>query len=164
MYNITYSNNLIEDCIYSIEYFNGDAVGGKALRDGKNYKIVGNILRRAGYGFGNQRPDGNQSSHIKGWTSRNEYEKGTYTIENNIFDRGMWSLVESRATYDAWCPLYNNNTFVQWIDGPIGYNRGGVKMNFDDLADITIRLDLGDANAKVYWLPASYKHQGFLTR
>ena len=50
------------------------------------------------------------------------------------------------------------------MDGPIGFNRGGVKMNFDDLADITIRLDLGDANAKVYWLPASYKHQGFLTR
>ncbi len=164
MYNITYSNNLIEDCIYSIEYFNGDAADGKALRDGRNYKITGNIMRRAGYGFGNQRPDGNASSHIKGWTSRNEYEKGTYVIENNIFDRGMWSLIESRATYDAWCPIYKNNTFVQWINGPIGYNKGGVKMTFDTLADITVKLDLGDTDAKVYWLPESYKHQGFLTR
>ncbi len=164
MYNITYSNNLIEDCIYSIEYFNGDAVGGTAIRDGKNYKVIGNILRRAGYGFGNQRPDGNASSHLKGWTSRNEYEKGSYIIENNIFDRGMWSLVQTQATYDAWCPLYDNNTFIQWIDGPIGFNRGGVKMNFDSLADITLKLDLGDKNAKVYWLPASYKHQGFLSR
>ncbi len=164
MYNVTYSNNLIEDCIYSIEYFNGDSVDGKALRDGKNYKIIGNIMRRAGYGFGNQRPNGNQSSHIKGWTSRNEYEKGSYIIENNIFDRGMWSLVESRATYDAWCPIYKNNTFVQWIDGPIGYHTGGVRHVFDDLADITINLELGDKEAKVYWLPASYAHDGFLSR
>ena len=76
----------------------------------------------------------------------------------------MWSLVQSTATYDAWCPIYKNNTFIQWIDGPIGYHKGGVKYTFDSLADITIKLDLGDADAKVYWLPATYKHQGFLTR
>ncbi|MBR5307489.1 MAG: S-layer homology domain-containing protein [Clostridia bacterium] len=166
MYNVTYSNNLIEDCIYSIEYFNGESVDGKALRDGKNFKIIGNLMRRAGYGFGNQRPDSNVSSHIKGWTSRNEYEKGTYIIEGNIFDRGMWSLVQSTAAHDAWCPIYKDNVYVQWIDGPIGYNKGGVKHVFNNLADITIKLELGDTNAQVYWVPANetYKHQGFLSR
>ncbi len=163
MYNVTYSNNIIEDCIYSIEYFNGDGSSIYTIRDGKNYKIVGNILRRAGYGFGNQRPDGNASSHLKGWTSRNEYEKGTYRIENNIFDRGMWSLVQTQASYKAWLPVYDGNTYVQFIGGPIGYHTGP-KLEFDVVADMTIKAQLGDKNATVYFLPAEYAYQGDLTR
>lgn len=162
MYNITYSNNIIEDCIYSIEYFNGEGAAN-AIRDGKNYKITGNILRRAGYGFGNQRPNGHASSHLKGWTSRNEYEKGTYRIENNIFDRGMWSLVQTQASHKAWLPIYDGNTYVQFIDGPIGYHSGH-KLDFDVVADMTIKAQLGDKNATVYFLPAEYAYQGALTR
>ena len=90
---------------------------GKAVRDGKNLLIKDNILRRAGYGWGNQRPDKNESAHIKSWNMRNEYTKGTYIIENNVFDRSSWRLTQTLATYDAWCPIYRNNTYVQYIDG-----------------------------------------------
>ncbi len=48
MYNITYSNNIIEDCVYNIEYFNGDGANSDVIRDGKNFYITGNILRRSG--------------------------------------------------------------------------------------------------------------------
>jgi len=78
MYNIIYSDNIIEDCIYSIEYFNGASDNDIALRDGRDLTISGNILRRAGYGWGNQRPDSNTCAHIKSWAHSNEYEPGTF--------------------------------------------------------------------------------------
>ncbi len=163
MYNITYTNNIIEDCVYNIEYFNGDADNGKALRDGKNLLIKDNILRRAGYGWGNQRPDKNECAHIKSWTMRNEYEKGTYIIENNIFDRSSWKLVQTVAAYDAWCPIYRNNTYIQVIDKGLSEYKG-LNLAFDCYAEIVIKTDMEDKTAKVYFLPESYTHRGFLTR
>ncbi|MBR5307859.1 MAG: S-layer homology domain-containing protein [Clostridia bacterium] len=163
MYNIVYSNNLIEDCIYSIEYFNSDPASGKALRDGKNFVIKDNVMRRAGYGWGNQRPDSNVSSHVKGWSSRNEYEKGTYIISDNIFDRCSWKMFQTTATYAAWCPIYRDNTYVQYIGGGFAEHKD-LSITFDSFADAVIKNDLGDAGAKVYFLPESYKHDGFLTR
>jgi len=163
MYNATYSNNLIEDCIYNIEYFTGYADDDNTVRDGKNFLIKNNILRRSGYGWGNQRPDGNTSAHIKSWSHRNEYEKGTYIIENNIFDRGSWKLLETTASFAAWCPIYRNNTYVQVIDEGLA-NHAALKLKFDCFAEESIKYDLKDEGAKVYFLPTSYKHTGFLTR
>ena len=162
-YNILYADNVIEDCVYNIEYFGGQGANDNVVRDGKNFVIKNNILRRAGYGWGNQRPDSNTCANIKSWTHRNEYEKGTYTIENNILDRSMWKLSETTATYDAWCPVYNGNTYIQYIGG------GLVKQNSYDLAydcnaEAIVKFEIGDENAVVYFLPESYKHDGFLTR
>ncbi len=163
MYNIKYSNNLIEDCIYSIEYFNGESDDGKAIRDGKNFVICDNIMRRAGYGWGNQRPDAHVSAHIKGWSMRNEYDKGTYIIENNIFDRASWKMFQTVATYEAWCPVYRNNTYIQVVDGGLAEYKS-MNISYDCYAPMTIKADLGDDGADVYFLPESYKHQGFLIR
>ena len=163
MNNITYSNNVIEDCVYNIEYFNGESDDGTAVRDGRNLLIKNNILRRAGYGWGNQRPDKNVSANIKSWDMRNEYDKGTYIIENNVFDRGSWKLLQTVATYNAWCPVYRNNTYVQVIDaGLIEYKK--LTLAYDCYAEATIKTDIGDIGARVYFLPESYKHDGFLTR
>ncbi len=163
MYNILYSNNVIEDCIYNIEYFTGYADDNKTVRDGKNFVIRNNILRRAGYGWGNQRPDGNTCAHIKSWGHRNEYEKGTYIIENNVFDRASWNLTQTDATYISWCPIYRNNVYVQYIDGGLA-SHAGLKLKFDCYAEESIRFELGDESATVYFLPESYKHNGFLSR
>ncbi|MBR5307487.1 MAG: S-layer homology domain-containing protein [Clostridia bacterium] len=163
MYDITYTNNLIEDCIYSIEYFLKEAPDTKLTRDGKNFLIKDNILRRAGYGWGNQRPDSNVSAHIKSWVMRNEYEKGTYIIENNIFDRANWKLLQTVAGHDAWAPIYKGNTYVQVVDGGLAEYKQ-YNLVYDCYAEATIKGDLGDTQAKVYFLPESYKHQGFSTR
>ena len=163
MYNATYSNNVIEDCIYNIEYFTGYADDNKTIRDGKNFFIKNNILRRAGYGWGNQRPDVNVSANIKSWGHRNEYEKGTYIIENNVFDRASWNLTETDATHASWCPIYRNNTYVQVIDEGL-VSHAGLKLKFDCYAEESIKYEIGDEGATVYFLPTSYKHTGFLKR
>lgn len=154
-YNITYSNNVIEDCIYNIEYFNGASQGGNAVRDGKNFLIEGNILRRAGYGWGIQRSDGNVSCNIKSWEQRNQYESGTFIIRNNIFDRGSWNLVETCAENPAWAPIYENNTYMQVIDRGLGRYKE-FRLTHDKNAEIAIKNDFGDKNAKVYILPEAY--------
>ncbi|MBR5307488.1 MAG: S-layer homology domain-containing protein [Clostridia bacterium] len=163
MYNATYKDNIIEDCIYNIEYFTGSPDNNTVTRDGKNFYITNNILRRAGYGWGNQRPDTNTCAHIKSWTHRNEYERGTYVIEGNIFDRAMWKLTETRADYASWCPIYKNNTYIQYVDGGLVAHKN-LNLNYDCYAEQAIKFDLGDENAKVYFLPESYKHTGFLKR
>jgi hypothetical protein len=163
MYNATYSDNLIEDCIYSIEYFTGAADDEYTLRDGKNFVIKNNILRRSGYGWGNQRPDAHVSAHIKSWSHRNEYDKGTFVIENNIFDRGSWYLLHTAADYDGWCPVYNGNTYVQYVGGGLAKHKT-FTLEYDSMAKQAVKYDLGDKNAKVYFLPTSYKHTGFLIR
>jgi len=163
MYNITYSNNIIEDCVYSIEYFTGEGSNSDVIRDGRNFIITGNILRRAGYGWGNQRPDSNINAHIKSWDHRNEYEKGTFIIQNNIFDRGSHNLVETLAKYDSWCPIYRNNIYVQTIDDGLAYHKN-LSVKFDCNAEQIIKYDIGDQGAKVYFLPESYKFTGVLSR
>ncbi len=153
--NITYSNNVIEDCIYNIEYFNDDSDDGTAVRDGKNFLIEGNILRRAGYGWGIQRGDQNVSCNIKSWEHRNQYEKGTFIIRNNIFDRGSWNLLETVAGNPAWAPIYDGNTYMQVIDRGLGRYKE-FRLTHDKNAEIAIKNDFGDANAKVYILPEAY--------
>ena len=150
MYNILYKDNLIEDCIYSIEYFTGAAVDTAVKRDGKNYRIAGNILRRAGYGWGVQRWN-DVNAHIKGWNSRNEYEPGTFVIENNIMDRATYMLVQTGAMYDEWCPVYSGNTYVQVLGRRLGYHTDAI-MYYDNIADMTVKYSLGDKNAKVYFV------------
>ena len=145
-----FSNNVIEDCIYSVEYFNGDGDTEAVRRDGKNYKILNNIMRRAGYGFGKQRPDGKTAAHLKGWTSRNEYEKGTYVVQNNVFDRATWCMFQVNATYAAWLPIFDGNTYVQKFDASLGFY-GAERMPYDNIADKRITNSLGDKNATVYF-------------
>ncbi len=155
MYNIVYSNNLIEDCIYAIEYFTGEATDPAAKRDGKNYKITDNILRRSGYGWGVQRST-NENALIKGWNARNEYEQGTFVIQNNILDRATNYLIQTGAQYDQWSPVYSGNTFIQIFGGKLGYHTDAL-MQYDNIADMTIKHNVGDKNATVYWLPDEYK-------
>ncbi len=151
MDNITYSNNVIEDCIYSIEHFLVEAESGTRLREGKNLLIEGNILRRAGYGFGISRPNGNPATHIQGRSGTNKYAPGTYIVRNNIFDRGTYSLTTTNAADKQYLPKFEGNTFVQIPNLTLAYFNGPA-IPYDSVADYSIRLDLGDESAKVYWV------------
>ncbi len=117
MCDIKYNCNLIEDTSYSIEYFlsYGDPA---ALSEGekmpnrymKNVEMCGNILRRAGQGFGDQRPDRLRAAHIKGWNHDNPAMN--YTIHDNIFDTSRYMQVHLGAVNSKFLPKMWNNIYV----------------------------------------------------
>lgn len=148
MVDIAYTNNLIEDTSYSIEYFLTDAVNGengngnrdnkpaedpknpRAARFMKNVLMENNILRRAGCGFGNQRPDKKGACHIKGW---DHYNKAwNYKLKNNIFDRSGYMLVHIGADEKIWLPEMQGNTYVQNADGEFGIFSTEQKLKISD--------------------------------
>lgn len=113
MINAVYRNNLIEKCVYSIEYFvNIPFSGLDRKRFMKHTRIVNNIMRYCGFGFGMQRHDKENPAHIKTWRAKNE--STDYIIENNIFDRSRASMVCSTAYEARWLPEYRNNIFIQY--------------------------------------------------
>ncbi len=159
MYDIKFINNVVEKCVYNIEYWLGASEDGSA-RDGKNYLIENNIFRLAGYGFGSTRPDGNMSGHIKTWAgSRNEYLN--YEIKNNIFDRGLFSLFQIDAWYEAWLPTFDGNTFIQDYDNRFCVYglKGGKTYKYNVLAENVVKRVLGDKNAKVYFVESLPKYE-----
>ena len=114
MKDVTYKGNLIENCIYSIEYFNGKP-SQTANRHMSHVRISDNILRNSGYGFGKQRPDRGPDCHIKSWDHFNSADDMIY--ENNIFDCGAHCLLHIACEDDAWMPVIRRNLFVQKSGG-----------------------------------------------
>lgn len=115
--NIRYANNLIEYCSYSVEYFLGDGEEGTPERYMENVIIEDNIMRYAGFGFGNQRTDRICMSHIKSGNSRNSV-KGDFIIRNNVFDRSREMLLFVGATNKEHLPKMSGNTYVQYLTTP----------------------------------------------
>ncbi len=111
--NIRYANNLIEYCSYSIEYFLGDGDDGTSERYMENVVIENNIMRYAGFGFGNQRKDRLCMSHIKSGSSRNAVSEN-FVIRNNIFDRSREMLIYIGAAEEEDLPVLSGNTYIQY--------------------------------------------------
>lgn len=109
--DITYSNNLVEDCVYAIEYFLGKGECDSAPRHMENVHIEGNVLRRAGYGWGRQRPDKETPAIIKSW--RHWDKASGFIMRNNIFDRSTHYLLNISAGEAGWMPAFEGNTYVQ---------------------------------------------------
>ncbi len=154
--NVRYRNNVITDCVYSLEYFLGNDLPQVYDREGENYLIEGNLLRRAGYGFGSSRPDTHLQRHIRtGDDSYNEYYN--FEIKNNIFDRSVFELVKTTTGVAECGPIYSGNTYIQGLDknlyetGLIGNSRrAGTSIS----AKTDIARDLGDLTAQVYLVPS----------
>lgn len=125
MQNVLYTNNVLTDCIYNIEYFltqnnvkNADGTLPTYERIMDNVIFRGNICRRAGYGWGVQRPDGNVPSNIRGWGTHNL--TNNYVIEDNIFDRCVDFktgtndfLTSTGSNFETALPYFKDNIFVQ---------------------------------------------------
>ena len=150
MNNVTYKDNLIEDCVYNIEYFLGEVEAGNAKRTGKNHLFENNILRRAGYGFGSTRPDGYCQAHIKAWSSKNSFEN--YVIRNCVFDRSVQYLMQITADYAAYLPKMEGNTYIQGYKNILAiYGMGsGKSFNHNASSLSVIREEFGDESGKVY--------------
>ena len=102
-HDIEFSNNLIEYCTYSIEIFT-------SLPDGymKNITIDSNVMRFAGYGIGNQRPDSINVSHICGWNQNYGEAVENFIIKNNIFDCSTTQIIDWASGNE---PLVGFNVF-----------------------------------------------------
>lgn len=149
---VTYKNNLIEYCVYSIEYF-------LEMKDGdeksymNNFKIHDNIMRYSGYGWGQQRHNKHTPAHVKGWSYQNVAYN--YEIYNNIFDRSAFRLLHLVAKKDEYCPKMHDNTYIQYAGGMIGQYGGNEVFEpqiefFDEDIEGKITKIFKDRNAKIY--------------
>jgi len=111
MKNVHYKSNLIEDCVYSIEYFIPESKVEGYVHNMENILIEDNICLRAGYGWGKQRPDKNTPSHIKSWN--NDNPAVNFVIKNNIFEYCTHEFFNISAKDPAWMPVLENNTCVE---------------------------------------------------
>ncbi|MBR4033603.1 MAG: hypothetical protein IKJ04_02240, partial [Clostridia bacterium] len=150
--NIKYLGNLVEYCVYSIEYFLDQNMGedGSVIED---CEIADNILRFSGFGWGQQRHNIHTPAHIKGWSYRNT-ARG-FSIHNNIFDRAAYRMIHTVALERESCPEMYENVYVQYLAAPLGQygaNRDGEPPNivFDENAERTVREIFGDRDAEVY--------------
>lgn len=152
MKNIRYLNNLVEYCVYSIEYF-------LEKRDGDRDSLIehcemsGNILRFAGYGWGQQRHNFYTPAHIKGWSYENTARD--YTVHDNVFDRSAYRMLHLVAKEDASCPRMYCNTYIQKLGMTLGQYGGNAvaepaNHSFDERAEKIIAEVFGDTDACVY--------------
>ena len=152
MKNILYRNNVIENCVYGIEYFLDMNCGDTgSFMDG--VLMEGNIIRFGGYGWGQQRHNKSTPALIKGWSFYNRAFK--QEIRGNIFDRCAYRLLHLVAKKKKYCPTLDENTYIQNIGGMIGQWGGNEDGEppieiFDELAEGKIAEIFGDKNAKVY--------------
>lgn len=116
MTDVSYYNNLVEDCVYSIEYFLNSSDNPEQSM--YNIKMYDNILRYAGFGWGNQRPDKGSAAHIKGWDHDNPAVD--FEIYNNIMDRSSNWMVHCGYKDKEFEPKIYGNTFIQYHDGLFG--------------------------------------------
>lgn len=114
MKNVTYSNNVILNCIYSIEHFNRANPGTTRYLANISYK--NNLCRYAGYGFGITRPNKGAASHIRSGTI---VDTANFVIENNVFDRSVDNLFLLTAGGDEQIQ-WKNNVYIHRLGAKYG--------------------------------------------
>ncbi|MCR4905951.1 MAG: right-handed parallel beta-helix repeat-containing protein [Clostridiales bacterium] len=119
MDGVSFRENLIEDCVYSVEYFLGRPDGEDVSRIMRRIAIEGNVMRRAGYGWGIQRPDKTTPAHIKSWDHENRCG-GDFLIGNNVFDRARHMMLHVSAGREEWLPAFRDNTYIQYRGADLG--------------------------------------------
>lgn len=152
---VRYLDNLIEYCVYGIEYFlEKDEGDTESFMD--DIEIAGNILRLSGYGWGQQRHNTHTPALIKGWSYENT--ASNYSIHDNIFDRSAYRMLHLVAKKQESCPVMYNNTYVQKYGMTLGqYGANEEKeppvISFFPDAEETIAEVFGERDAKVYYIP-----------
>lgn len=151
MTGVRYEGNLVEKCVYAIEYFLDMNAGDReSYMDG--IEMRGNILRLSGYGWGQQRHNTDTPALIKGWSYVNKARN--FSVCGNIFDRCAYRLLHLVAEEAESCPRMAGNTYIQQLGGLLGQYGGREQgepalLPFDEAAEETIRSVLGDETARV---------------
>ena len=158
MQNILYKDNLIENCVYSIEYFLEKNGPDRSVPDNSrmsNVEICGNILRFSGYGWGNQRHNTDTPAHIKGWSYENTADN--FRIHNNLFDRAGRRMLHLVAEKPESLPRMEQNVYVQTLGGTLGQYGANESaeppvLPFDGQAEDFVRDVFHDAEAQVLFV------------
>ena len=145
MDGVAFCDNLIEDCTYSVEYFLGKAERADADRQMKNILISGCVMRRAGYGWGIQRPDRETLAHLKSWDHGNR-RSGPFTVEDNIFDRSRHMMLHTAAEKAQWLPVLQKNEFIQYEGASFG-RFGAAPTAMRKYEDAGIPAEIAETNA-----------------
>jgi len=154
MTNIRYSGNVIDNCVYGIEYFLDILPGGEeSYMD--NLVMNGNFLRNSGYGWGQQRHNKHTPALIKGWSYVNTARN--YSIYDNIFDRCAYQMLHVVSQKEESKPKLYDNTYIQHLGGMIGrIGANEIKEPdieiFDENAEEKINNIFGDKTAKVFYI------------
>lgn len=120
MRRVRYTDNVITNCTYAVEYFLGAPENGAATRYMEDILIKGNFLGYSGYGFGSGRPDKSTPALIKSWDSRNTALSDSFVIEDNTLCVSTYKLIHICAAEEGWLPVMRGNTFVQNVGGELG--------------------------------------------
>lgn len=158
MENVRYTNNVLCDSCYNIEYFmSKDEANFNNERFMKDVLFEGNLVRRAGYGWGVQRPDSKYAA-IKGWVHHNNAVN--YVIKNNVFDRAanrpkeISYLIEVGSTYVGACPYFEGNTIIQVPGRGFSYHHG--KYTRYDYGVPNLLEKMGGKDNVVYYAPEDF--------
>lgn len=152
--NIHYTGNLIEKCVYGIEYFL-EQLDGERQSCMENVLMKDNFIRLSGYGWGQQRHNTDTPALIKDWSYTNTARNNI--IENNIFDRSAYRMLHLVALKDEFCPEMRGNTYIQHLGGALGqYGANETAqppiLPFNQNAKENINTVFGDKTAKVYYI------------
>ncbi len=155
MANIRYHHNLVEHCVYGIEYFLETAPDNESIMTG--VEMDHNIIRFSGYGWGQQRHNVDTPAHIKGWSYVNTAEN--FRIHDNLFDRAGYRMVHLVALKEDSLPVMADNTYVQYVGdmlGQYGANEAAEPpiVPFDERAEDVIVNQWKDEYAAVHGVRA----------
>ena len=122
--NVTYKDNLIERCVYAIEYW--VSVADQYLDDCgmRNFLIRGNIMRLTGgdsneeWSWGYQRTNKDSPAVIKTWNNKNRAIN--FRMEKNIIDRGKPTLLNIKAGKPEWLPECRANVYLHVRTATLG--------------------------------------------
>ncbi len=147
--NVYFTNNVIDKCIYNIEYFMGKADSEAVVRLLKNINYTNNILARSGYGWG---MSPSRSASIKGWDHNNRSEG--FKIENNIFFMDRFNACHLGASMATWMPTFKGNTYIQKYGNQftkVGAN-GATQYMFNGKAAENLENKIGEKDFKLYYV------------
>ncbi len=135
MKNVTYSNNVITRCVYSIEHFNRMGKN-KTTRYLVNILYKDNLCRFAGACFGNTRPDKNVIAHIR---SGGLVDTASFVIDGNIFDRSELAMFRLQGGGDNEIQ-WKNNTCIHKYGASYG-TMNGIAKRYDTQIPFEIKLN-----------------------
>ena len=151
MRNVSFTNNLVERCEMSIEYYLGAQMKPTESII-ENFLIEGNILRLAGYGWGCQHPEPAWAAHIKSWWMH-QNEAYNFTIRRNIFDRSDANVINIVAADAERLPQMEQNTYVQYLGGDGGrIGQPWADYKFDEQFPASVEQALGEKSGKYIFI------------
>lgn len=149
MANVRYTGNLVEQCVYSIEYFlETEPTDRESVME--DIEISDNILRLSGYGWGQQRHNTHTPAHIKGWSYVNTARN--FRISGNIFDRAAYRMLHLVALEKESLPILRSNTYLQTEGGILGQYGTNAEIEPENLpfTEENVRAVFCDESSKTY--------------